>query len=77
MANPKFANGLAMMFAAGDDPEARKKVAALATQIGFEGIPIGPLHLARQLEQLAWLWIYYAVKSDSVGRNFAFSILRR
>jgi 8-hydroxy-5-deazaflavin:NADPH oxidoreductase len=77
MANPKFTRGAAVMFAAGDDQEARKKIAELATQIGFEGIPVGPLHMARQLEQLAWLWIYSAVKSEFPGRDFAFSILRR
>ncbi len=64
------------MFAAGDDPEAVRITAFLASDIGFDAVELKGLAMARQLEQLAWLWISMAMKQGK-GRNFAFAMLER
>ena len=51
-------------------------VRALAADAGFEPLAAGPLKLARQLEQLAWLWIHLAYKAG-LGPDFAFRIEKR
>jgi predicted dinucleotide-binding enzyme len=38
-------------------PARSKTVRKLAKELGFDAVVAGPLKLARQLEQLAWLWI--------------------
>ena len=68
--NLNHPNG-SVMFIAGDDDEAVTTVAALATMIGFDARPLHQLKLARELESLAWLWIYYAV-NERKGRDIAF-----
>jgi 8-hydroxy-5-deazaflavin:NADPH oxidoreductase len=77
MARPGFpGGGKAVNFAAGDDAEAVKKVVKLAADIGFDAVGLPTLQLARQLEQLAWLYIFSAFNTE-LGRNFAFSLVRR
>ena len=46
-----------------------------ATALGFDAIDAGPLVRARQLEQLAALWVSRAFGAH--GRNFAFRLVRR
>lgn len=76
MAHPKFMAGKPVLFAAGDDTAAVGSVATLAEEIGFECVRLPNIELARQLEQLAWLWIYSAFKTP-LGRDFAFGLMRR
>lgn len=76
MANPSFGDHSAVMFVAGDDAEAKKTVLALASELGFEGIDAGELTVARYLEPFAMLWIHLAYRAG-LGRDFAFSVLRR
>jgi predicted dinucleotide-binding enzyme len=76
MKNPEFMSGKSMMFSAGDDDEAVEIVTSLANQIGFEALAIGPLHMAKQLEQLALLWIHLAFKVK-LGRGIGFGLLHR
>lgn len=75
MANTRFGSK-PCMYAAGNDASAVKTVADLARGMGFESIELPKLEMARQLEQLAWLWIYTAFKTP-VGRQFAFGMLRK
>jgi predicted dinucleotide-binding enzyme len=42
---------------AGDDDNAKQKVARLASDGGLRPIDVGPLHRAQQLEQLGFLHI--------------------
>jgi predicted dinucleotide-binding enzyme len=42
-------------FVAGDDPEAKQKVATLVGDVGFEPVDVGELKLARALEGMAWI----------------------
>jgi hypothetical protein len=76
MAEPRFAAGAVFMPVAGDDADARARVVALATLLGFDAVDVGPLAAARYLEPFAMTWIHMAIKRG-MGRDFAFGLLRR
>lgn len=76
MASPKLGNARAVMFLAGDDADATKTVAGLASDLGFEPVPLAGLARARDLEPLAMLWITLA-RTGGLGRNIAFGLARR
>ena len=76
MANPIFAVGKPVMFVAGDDAAGKKVVLELVSALGFEPIDAGELAIARLLEPFAVLWIHLMARRN-LGRNFAFSLLRR
>jgi predicted dinucleotide-binding enzyme len=76
MADAAYAGGLPMMPVCGDDADARQRVMALATLIGFEAVDMGPLMAARYLEPFAMTWIHLAFR-QGMGRRFAFGLLRR
>ncbi len=77
MSNPDFGGPLRpVIFAAGDDDAAVQTTVKLAQDVGFDAVGLKGLRLARQLEQLAWLWIDLAIKQGG-GRDFAFALLRR
>ena len=64
------------MFMAGDDEDAKRTVAVLLTDIGFQPLDAGPLHRARLLEPLAMVWINQALLRGH-GRDWAFAALPR
>lgn len=75
LANPVYGGIAASNFYCGDDAEAKRVVAQLITEIGFEPIDAGPLASARLLEPLMLLWI---TTSRTLGtRDIAFKLLRR
>jgi hypothetical protein len=76
MAKPRFAAGAVFLPVAGDDADARARVLALATLLGFDAVDVGPLAAARYLEPFAMTWIHMAIKRG-MGRDFAFGLLRR
>lgn len=76
MADASYASGLPMMPVCSDDADARQRVMALATLIGFEAVDMGPLMAARYLEPFAMTWIHLAFR-QGMGRRFAFGLLRR
>jgi 8-hydroxy-5-deazaflavin:NADPH oxidoreductase len=76
MENPSFEGGKVAMFYCGNDAAAKKTVASLIDELGFEALDAGPLEQARVLEPFAMLWISLAVKYN-YGRDFAFELLRR
>ncbi len=76
MADTRYPGGVPMMPVCGDDADARQRVMALATLIGFDAIDMGPLMAARYLEPFAMTWIHLALK-QGYGRKFAFGMLRR
>ena len=75
-ADPVFQGAKIPMFYCGDDSDAKRIAAQLATELGFDPIDAGPLTNARILEPHAFLWIWLALKGG-LGRNFAFEIVRR
>lgn len=76
MADTRYTSGVPMMPLCGDDANARQRVMALATLIGFDAVDMGPLMAARYLEPFAMTWIHLALK-QGYGRKFAFGMLRR
>jgi len=76
MADSHYAGGAVFMPVCGDDAEARSRVIALATLVGFDAVDCGDLSAARYLEPFAMTWIHMAIKLGH-GRNFAFARLRR
>ena len=76
MGNPVFGKERALLLICGDDTEAKKKVADLGTQMGFEVIDAGTIQAARFLEQVAMFWISLALK-QGLGFDFALKLLRR
>ena len=76
MENPDYGDIRVLMFAAGDDEAAVKIAADLARDVGYDAVELIGLYFARQLEQMAWLWIDMAHK-QGMGLDFAFALLRR
>jgi len=76
MSDPAYPDGAASMLLCGDDADARKTAAALATDLGFEPVDAGALEAARLLEPLALLWIRLAMR-QGLGRDIAFRLMRR
>ena len=66
----------AVMFFCGSDLDSRHLVQEIIKDVGFEPVDAGPLSSARLLEPFALLWIASAYKFG-LGRDFAFSIVRR
>jgi predicted dinucleotide-binding enzyme len=76
MAQPQYPAGALFMPVAGDDADARQKVLALATLIGFDAVDMGALAAARYLEPWAMVWIEMAMRLGH-GRQFGFVCQRR
>ena len=62
------------LFYCGNDPLAKRVVARLIQDSGFEPVDAGPLASARYIELLAPLW--YAVRDAGLSSRFAYSLLR-
>lgn len=56
MVNPDFTAGTPSMFYCGNDAEAKKTVATILDQFGWEGADMGTAVAARAIEPLAQLW---------------------
>lgn len=76
MADSRYAGGLPIMPVCSDDAQARNRVMALASLIGFDAIDMGALQTARYLEPFAMTWIHLALKQGQ-GRRFAFARITR
>ena len=76
MENAEFGDQRASMFYCGDDSEAKAAAKELSDELGFDSIDCGPLRIARQLEQLAMLYIHLAV-FEGWGGDCAFKLVRR
>jgi predicted dinucleotide-binding enzyme len=75
MADPKVNGEPAVMFYCGDDANAKKATAQLATELGFDARDAGPLTQARLLEPFALLWITMAMK-QGYGFHWGFKVLK-
>ena len=76
MADPVYGSQGLSMLLCGDDAEAKRVVAGLAGQLGFEPVDVGPLRSARHLEALAMLWIDMAI-FQGFGTGFGFRVVKR
>ena len=75
MQNPKYSEGAATMFYAGDDATAKKLVHQLAQDLGFDAVDAGPLAQAHALEVIASFWGNLAY-GQKIGRGIALRLMR-
>ncbi len=73
---PKYGNLKPVMFLAGDDADAKRIVANLAADIGFQPLDTGDLKIARLLEPAGMLWIHQALVQKQ-GTGFTWAMLER
>lgn len=73
--NPKINGNTISVFYAGDDPDAKAKVAELIDKMGFDAVDAGPLKAARNLEPMALLNIGLGYGMGH-GTNVGFSYNR-
>ena len=76
MANPRYDGSAALMLVCGVDEAAVAVTIALASELGFDALPFGPLDNARLLEPMAMVWIQLALVRGH-GRDIALGLLRR
>jgi predicted dinucleotide-binding enzyme len=73
---PKYGGLKPVMFLAGDDAAAKRMVAQLAADIGFQPLDTGELKVARLLEPTGMLWIHQALVQKQ-GTGFTWAMLER
>lgn len=74
MVHPRLPDGTPDMLIAGNDAEAKARVAELLKGFGWRTpIDVGPISASRLLEALAMLWVIYGVRNDHW--THAFSLL--
>lgn len=76
MSNSTYPAGKAAMVYCGNDAQAKRVAAQLASDLGFEPLDLGGLDGARLLEPFAMVWIKLAIV-QKLGRDVAFGLLRR
>jgi predicted dinucleotide-binding enzyme len=75
MVNPQFAGGSPTMFICGDNAEAKKSVAKLLDQFGWETEDMGAVEAARAIEPLCRLWCIPGVGKGDWSAH-AFKLLK-
>lgn len=75
MIDPKFEDGIADMFMAGDSDEAKAEVKEFLESVGWRVIDIGGIKESRLLEPFAMIWIKYSIAHQTGAHGF--SMLRK
>jgi len=75
MVNPRFPGGPASGFYCGDDPQAKKVVAQVLRDFGWNPVDMGDLIAARSLEPMVLSWM--AVGTQSGNWDHTFTIVRK
>ncbi len=75
MFKPDFPGGPPTMFIAGNDDGAKKQVAKLLEDFGWETLDSGSIESSRYLEGLCLIWVLHGAKSG--GWNHAFKMLHK
>ncbi|MEO1040838.1 MAG: NAD(P)-binding domain-containing protein [Pseudomonadota bacterium] len=76
MADAAYPEGQPLNFVCSSDEAAASCVRQLSEELGFDTVVVRGLEHAKQLEEMAWLWISLAMKQGH-GRDFAFAMVRR
>lgn len=76
MLNPVFGAETLTFFVCGNNADAKATVTELVQEISFDVVDCGPLQNARELEAMARLWVYLS-RTNTIGRDFGFKLLRR
>ncbi len=76
LSKPVFNSVPATVFYCGDDPEAKRIVAKLITDLAFEAVDSGPLKNARYLEPMAELFVQLAY-AQGMGPEMAYKLLKK
>jgi 8-hydroxy-5-deazaflavin:NADPH oxidoreductase len=76
LSRPRFDNEDATALYCGDDVEAKKVVAGLIKELGFEAIDAGPLQNSRYLEPMGEMFVQLAF-AQNMGFDMAWKLLRR
>lgn len=74
MVDPKLPGGPPTMFIGGNDEGAKKTVAEILADFGWETIDLGGIDASRLLEPMMWAWVVSAMKSGKWTQ--AFKMLR-
>jgi predicted dinucleotide-binding enzyme len=75
MFRPDFPGGPPDMFFCGNDAGAKRRVAALLGDFGWNPVDLGDLQVSRYLEAMCIVWVRYALTQG--GWNHAFKMLRK
>jgi 8-hydroxy-5-deazaflavin:NADPH oxidoreductase len=76
MVHPKLPDGIPDMLIAGNDDQAKARVAELVKAFGWrEPIDVGPISASRLLEAMGMIWVTYGFRNDHW--THAFSLLGR
>jgi 8-hydroxy-5-deazaflavin:NADPH oxidoreductase len=70
MVNPDFKDGRPTMFICGNDDQAKRDVATIVDQFGFEVADMGTVEAARAIEPLCILWCIPGFRSNSWTHAF-------
>ncbi len=75
MVNPEFAGGRPTMFICGNNADAKKTVAALCDELGWDAEDMGEVEAARAIEPLCMLWCIPGLAKGDWSPH-AFKLLR-
>jgi predicted dinucleotide-binding enzyme len=75
MVNPDFNGVRPTMFICGNHEEAKRAVAAIVDQFGFDVVDMGAVESARAIEPLCMLWCIPGLRCDRW--THAFKMLKR
>jgi predicted dinucleotide-binding enzyme len=76
LADADYSGRQPVSFVCSSDEAAASAVRQLSEDLGFDTVVVRGLAHARQLEEMAWLWISLAIKQGH-GRDFAYALVRR
>lgn len=76
MARADYPDGQPVSFVCSNDEAAASVVKQLSDDVGFDSVVVRGIEHARELEEMAWLWVSLAMKQGH-GPDFAFSLVRR
>jgi hypothetical protein len=75
MVNPQYAEGRPTMFICGNDDSAKRTVAQILDQFGWETEDMGRVEAARAIEPLCMLWVIRYILSKKY--DHAFKLLKQ